>query len=73
MCSVSFKPINDQDLPASVLFQAPLPEETLPLNVCSPSPTYIILESLSDTETEPIEPPKYPSEIFSYVFPWKRN
>ena len=69
MCSELGNPINSQVSPASILFQAPLPEETLPLNVCSPSPTYITLGSDSDTAIDPIDPPKYPSLIDFQVLP----
>ena len=56
--------------PASYDFQKPAyPGETFPLTVFSPAPTYIIFGSDSLTVTAPIEPPKYPSEIFFHVTP----
>ena len=58
MCLEKGSPENFHVFPASTDFQIPLPEETFPLTVTSPPPTYITLGSLGATAIEPILPPK---------------
>ena len=65
MCLEFGNPENFHVLPASTLLNTPYPDETLPLIVTSPPPTYITFESLLATAIDPMLPPKKPSEIFS--------
>ena len=69
MCSDLGKPIYFHVWPASILFHIPCPDETFPLSVCSPSPTYITFESDSLTAIAPMLPPKNPSLIGTHVLP----
>ena len=69
ICLEFGRPEKVQVLPASTLLNTPYPDETFPRIVTSPPPTYITLGSSFATAIEPMLPPKYPSEIFSYVSP----
>ena len=69
ICLEFGNPEKDQVLPASTLLNTPYPEDTFPLIVTSPPPTYITFGSSLAMAIAPILPPKNPSEIFSYVSP----
>ena len=64
MCLELGSPMCFHVVPASTLFQTPFPDETLPRTVTSPPPTYNTFGSLGATATDPILPPKYPSDMF---------
>src|ERR1043165_4488743 len=59
ICRVSPRPIKDQVLPPSVVFQTPSPCETLPRIGYSPPPTYTTSGADGATWIAPIVPPKY--------------
>src|ERR1043165_9020324 len=69
ICRVSPRPIKDQVLPPSVVFQTPSPCETLPRIGNSPPPTYTTSGAEGATAMAPIVPPKYLSVTGAHDWP----